>query len=148
MLEVVATVISGCSLGLSLYTYFKTRRLRSMEEQLNQLLLEKEQREASSLNQAELSANIVRLGSSKHRLKVFNRGRSVAHNVEIAFPEGNDLVVPSDIDSKFPLEALDRGQSVELWVAAHMRSKRKLAVQLTWEDADGTTRTRRVYVML
>lgn len=78
------------------------------------LMLDKEEREAAHEKEADLGANFVPIGSNKRRLRVFNKGRAVAYHVTIDFPEGNDMVLEQDIQEKFPLELLERGQSVDL----------------------------------
>lgn len=53
---------------------------------------------------------------------------------ELSYPEGNDVVIDSEVADKFPMESLERQQSVELIVAVHMQTKRKHVVRLIWED--------------
>ncbi|MBH3379621.1 hypothetical protein I5R98_13700 [Pseudomonas asiatica] len=74
------------------------------------------------------------MGNSKYRLKVFNKGKAPAHHVTIDFPEGNEVILESDIESKFPLQLLDVHQSVELIAAVHMGTRSKHLVKLEWED--------------
>jgi hypothetical protein len=54
--------------------------------------------------------------------------------VTIGFPEGNEVILESDIESKFPLQLLDVHQSVELIAAVHLGTKSKHLVKLEWED--------------
>jgi hypothetical protein len=54
--------------------------------------------------------------------------------VSLSFPDGNDCLVQSDIDSKFPLETLDTLQSVELIASISLGSKSKHSIKLTWSD--------------
>ncbi|MCO7575748.1 MULTISPECIES: hypothetical protein [Pseudomonas chlororaphis group] len=84
--------------------------------------------------QADLGVTFVKLGSSKYRLKVFNKGKAPARHVTIEFPEGNEVIPESDIESKFPLQLLDVHQSLELVAAVHMGTKSKHLVKLEWED--------------
>lgn len=44
------------------------------------------------------------------------------------------MVINSEITDKFPMESLERHQSVELIAAVHMNTKRKHVVRLIWED--------------
>lgn len=134
-------IIAGCALLLSSYATWQTisfnRRQKTLiesQEKLNILLLEKENEDALKEKRADLGATFIKLGSSKYRLKIWNKGNSTARNVRIEFPEGNDILIGSEVEEKFPLENLEKFQSVELIAAVHMQSRRKHVVRLIWED--------------
>lgn len=134
-------VIAGLAFLLSGYATWQTvsfnKRQKSLvesQEKLNTILLEKENEDALKGKQADLGASIIKLGSSKYRLKVWNKGAATARNVRIEFPEGNDLVIESEVTDKFPMESLEKYQAVELIAAVHMQTKRKHVVRLVWED--------------
>lgn len=148
-------IIAALALVLSAYATWRSHRFKEKQEEfldiqrkVNALVLEKEEREAAQANQADLGANFFSLGSSKHRLKVFNRGRAIAHEVEIAFPGGNDVVIQADVQDKFPMETMEPGQSVELIAAVHTGTKRKQVIRLTWKDADGREQEKIVHATL
>lgn len=134
-------VIAGLALLLSGYATWQTvsfnkkqKSLVESQEKLNNLLLEKENEGAVKEKSADLGASFIKLGSSKYRLKVWNKGSATARNVRIEFPEGNDVIIDSEISDKFPMESLERHQSVELMAAVHMQTKPKHVVRLIWED--------------
>lgn len=134
-------VIAGLAFLLSAYATWQTvsfnkkqRSLADSQEKLNNRLLEKEHEDSMRERRADLGASFIKLGSSKYRLKIWNKGAATARNVRLEFPEGNDVVVDSDVTDKFPLESLERHQSVELIAAVHMQTKRKHVVRLIWED--------------
>jgi hypothetical protein len=134
-------VIAGLAFLLSGYATWQTvsfnKRQKSLvesQEKLNKLLLEKENEGAVKEKSADLGASFIKLGSSKYRLKIWNKGPATAKNVRIEFPEGNDVVIDSEVSDKFPMESLERHQFVELIAAVHMQSKRKHVVKLIWED--------------
>jgi hypothetical protein len=87
----------------------KQNKLIESQDRLNKLLLEKEATEILNIKKA-------------------------ARNVSLSFPDGNDCLVQSDIDSKFPLETLDTLQSVELIASISLGSKSKHSIKLTWSD--------------
>ena len=145
-------VIAGAALALSAYATIKTLRfnerqksLIESQERLNQLLLQKEEDDAISATKAYLGANFVKMGNNNLRLKVFNKGKATAHNVRIEFPDGNEVVILSDVESKFPLEVLEQHQSVELIASVAMGSKSKHHVKLTWDDVSGTDHSKSLY---
>jgi hypothetical protein len=134
-------VIAGLAFLLSGYATWQTvsfnkkqKSLVESQEKLNNLLLEKENEDALKEKHADLGASFIKLGSSKYRLKIWNKGSATAKNVRVEFPEGNDVVIESELADKFPMESLERYQSVELIAAVHAQTKRKHVIRLTWED--------------
>jgi hypothetical protein len=134
-------IIAGLAFLLSSYATWQTvsfnkkqKSLVESQEKLNNLLLEKENEDSLKEKRADLGASFIKIGSSKCRLKIWNKGSSTARNVKIEFPEGNDVVIDSEVADKFPMESLERHQSVELIAAVHMQTKRKHVVRLIWED--------------
>jgi len=134
-------VIAGLAFLLSAYATWqavsfnkKQKNLVASQERLNNRLLEKEDEDALKGKRADLGASFIKLGSSKYRLKIWNKGAATARNVRLEFPEGNDVVIGSDVTDKFPMESLERHQSVELIAVVHMQTKTKHVVRLIWED--------------
>ena len=118
-------VLSG---GLAILFGYRTFRL-------SQFQITKEKAEADALKKADLGANFYTLGTNKRRLKIFNKGRSTARNVRIAFPEDIDCLQQEDIDARFPLEVLAVHQAVELPVYRTIEMTRtKYKIELTWDD--------------
>lgn len=134
-------VIAGLAFLLSGYATWQTvsfnkkqKSLVESQEKLNNLLLEKESESSLREKSADLGASFIKLGSNKYRLKIWNKGAAAAKNVRIEFPEGNSVVIESEISDKFPMECLERHQSVELIASVHTQSKRKHVIRLIWED--------------
>lgn len=126
----------------------RQKSLIESQERLNQRLLEKEEAESISAKKADFGASFIKLGNSNYRLKIWNKGKAPAHDVSIQFPEGNDCIVESEIAEKFPLEALDTHQSVELIAAVHMGTKRKHAIKFLWSDSLSQENEKTVYPTL
>lgn len=147
--------IASFALLFSFYATFKTiqfnnkqQKLNESQAELNALLLAKETAGAEVEKQAELGVSFLKLGNSKYRLKVFNKGKAPARNVTIDFPEGNDVVSETDIDSKFPLQLLDVHQSVELIAAVSFGNKSKHLIRLEWTDGREERVTKEVWATL
>jgi hypothetical protein len=148
-------VVAGLAFVLSAYATWKTvqfndrqKSLIESQQKLNQRLLEKEDAESTAERKADLGATFIKLGSHNYRLKIWNKGRAAAKNVSIDFPEGNDCLIDSDISSKFPLESLERHQSVELIASIHMGSKSKHTIKLMWADDFSPSNEKIVYPTL
>jgi hypothetical protein len=148
-------LISLIALFVSAFAAWKTIRfnerqksLIESQERLNALLLEKEHGEVETSKKADLGATIVKLGNSKYRLKIWNKGSAAARNVSISFPEGNDIVDDTEVNDKFPLESLGTFDSVELIAFVSMDTKRKQVVCITWADDFSDKNSRTVYPTL
>lgn len=148
-------IIASLALFFSIFATVKTinfnnrqRSLIESQEKLNNLLLEREASESATERQANLGASFIKLGSNKYRLKIWNKGKAIARNVSLEFPEGNDVLLERDIDEKFPMEALDTYQSVELIASVHMGTKSKHAIRLIWADEHNERNEKLVYATL
>lgn len=154
-MDIIQAVFTALAFFLSVYATYKTvkfnKRQNEMAEvqvELNKLLLRKETNEAIGSFKAELGVNFIKIGNSSTRFMVFNKGRGTARNVRLAFPDGNEIIVQSDIDSKFPLENMEQHQSVELIAAVYMQSPRKMTVELIWDDDTGMNQSKLFYPTL
>jgi hypothetical protein len=130
----VFSVLSAIGAGISIW---RTRNSRQITDQLNVLMLERAQREASESQQAELGANFISIGSDKTRLRIFNRGKAPAYDVRLEFPDGYDPVEKNDVDTKFPMAILEKHQNVDLLCACHWGSPSKLKVKFFWKSPEG-----------
>lgn len=131
----IANLIAGLALAFSMYTFFRQRSYTENQDKLNKLLLDKELLANQSDKKADLAASFIRVGTkSSYRLKVWNKGRATAKNVTIDFPNGNEIIIESDLKSKFPLETLEPQAGVELLAAVHMGIKPKHTIKLLWDD--------------
>jgi hypothetical protein len=148
-------IIAGFALILSAYATWQTvtfnkkqKSLVESQEKLNNLLLEKEKSESDSAKQAELGANFIKVGPNKTRLKVWNKGPALAREVMVEFPEGNDIVIASELTEKLPMEVLEKHQAVEFIAAPHMQSRRKYTLKLIWRDERPEINEKVVYLTL
>ena len=105
-------------------------------------------KEESNAGRADLGATFVKLGSSKVRLKIWNKGKATARNVRVEITDVDDIFIPSEIQEKFPLETLEQHQFVELIASPHLGSKLKHAVRLMWEDDHSADNDKTVYPTL
>jgi len=140
-----ALVLSAYATWVTLKFNDRQKSLIESQEKLNNLLLEKEEQENRSVKRADLGTTFVNLGSSKYKLKVWNKGKAAARNVRMEFPEGNDVLIDSDINRKFPLETLEPHQSVDLIAAVHMGTKSKHVIKLVWDDDSGKNNEKVTY---
>ena len=144
----VALLISGYAVWTT--TKFNKRQLSLAEsqKQLNALLLKQGRSEAFNASKADPDASFIKLGSKGYKLKIWNKGQAAARDVRIDFPDGSDVVFGSEVQEKFPLEALERFQSVELNAAVCIGTKLKHKIRLTWTDDSSDTNEKMVYPTL
>jgi hypothetical protein len=151
----ISDCIAAAAFAFSLYSTWRSHRFKKKEEailelqkKVNELIIEKETRASIEMRQADMGANLVPVGRNSWRLKVFNKGKACAHDVRIDFPDGNNLVIDSDIDDKFPMESMEPGQSVDLITVVHLQTKPKHKIHLAWQDAEGNLRDKTSIVTL
>jgi len=148
LIAIIALALSGYAILTT--SKFNKRQLSLIEtqEQLNKRLLEQGESDALAARKADVGASFVKLGGSKYRIKVFNKGKAPARNVMIEFPEGESPVPQSEIRDKFPMEVLEQHQSVDLIAAVSMGTPSKLTAILKWADDHAENNEKTVYLTL
>ena len=134
-LGAIASVIAAIAAVIALW---RTRNLPKLEQsvhntqnELNKLLLRKEKADAITAECADFSARFVKIGSSKWRLKIANKGKASAQDVDVDFPDSGIILGAED---KFPMAVMEPGDSVELIAAIAMGDPPKIQVKISWKD--------------
>ncbi|MFP1808740.1 hypothetical protein [Lonsdalea quercina] len=114
----------------------KQKDIKDEQDKLRKLLLEKETKSAINEMKAELGARLVKIARNNYRLKIFNRGRVEAKNIDIHFPnnDGNEYLSMHDVDDKFPYEVLHPQHGIEILAGISSESKTKYRIKLIWDD--------------
>ena len=139
--------IALAALAVSIYTIISSevksrksdreqRVIKDEQDRLRKLLLEKETKSAISEMKAELGARLVKIANNNYRLKIFNRGKVEARNLEINFPDndGNKYLSMHDVEDKFPYEVLHPQHGIEILAGLSFGSKNKYRIKLIWDD--------------
>ncbi len=140
-IAILALLISG-------YVAWRQHSVNASQEKLNEFLHEQGESQALDARKADLGTSFIKLGKSNHRLKIWNKGKATARNVRIEFPDGCDVVIKSDVESKFPLESLDPHHTVELIAPVHLGTKSKHHIKLIWDDSSGDNNEKSTYPTL
>lgn len=140
-------IIALGAFALSIYTVISSevrasksdkeqKVIKKEQDRLRKLLLEKETKSAINEKKAELGARIAKVAKDNYRLKVYNRGKVEARNINIHFPDndGNEYLVMSNVKDKFPYEILHPYQTIEVIASPHFGNKTKYRVNITWDD--------------
>ena len=98
MVEIISIIISLLALGFSLYQHFVYgRRIEKQQMQLNQLELERHQRENEDRKKACIRGNIIQGSRPGSRtLKIFNAGQSEARNIKVEWLDETDEIFIRD----------------------------------------------------
>lgn len=150
--QTVSNIIAVLAFAAAIWSVVQTSRFNKRQnnfsetaERLNRMLIERESNEAASQLKGDIGANFIKIGKSTYRLKVFNRGAR-ASNIRIDFLSGEDLILKSQMNEKFPIPALERHQSVELIAAPHFQSTNRAHVKLMWDDSAGKDHTKELWI--
>lgn len=136
--SVASAVVAFVALIVSMISIHKTNKFGETTDRLNRLLIEREQAEGITSKQADLSANIIQIGKTNYRLKIFNRGKGVANNVRLLdMDKENTVLIANDIQRKFPVPILEQHQYVDLAAAVTMGSGPRIHIKLIWDDETG-----------
>lgn len=135
----LALVLAGVSLYRSHRSDKRQNELAATTEKLNRLLIERELQAEQDSKRADLSANLVKVGENRWRLRVCNRGKGTARNVRLVDLQGNhSILVKGDIQAKFPLGLLEQHQSADVVAAILLSSPRRAHIKLLWDDDTGS----------
>lgn len=97
--------------------------------------------------QANVFARAFREGKD-WKVKVSNAGPSEAKNVRLVLDDQNHLVSENAVKGKFPMDRMEKGQSVDFWVFVHISSPRKETLMIQWDDSSGANREKRIEITL
>lgn len=125
-------IISILSFLMSIFTLFRTEKVRNQQIEINKRELEKIKQEKQKENSIILNAKILHLGDNKHKLKVSNIGGKTAYNVVASInKDSNIIMLNNEIQ---PYEELLKNDNYEISIVYYDSSASKCTVTLTWED--------------
>jgi len=135
--EDIALLVSVISmLGTVITFFFYDKRIKAQEKKINAFQLKKFVEEEEENKKAELRATVYQTGHNR-KIKVYNRGKACAKNVNLLFPEDHPLLLTN---SPFPIEYMHSQDFNELVVHLRTGTKNKIEVVITWDDDFGTNR--------
>jgi hypothetical protein len=78
-------------------------------EELSRLQYDREYAALREEKEAKISARFVHMRRGNYRLKIANVGKSAARNLDLEFPEGNDIFLRQSLSEKLPFNSLKPG---------------------------------------
>lgn len=130
-LQIISISLSFLALCLSLYTYFKhDAKLKKQNALINQLQLEKLNKEKENAKRAVVEANVINKEKGERLVKVYNKGKTTARNVIIKFPEEAKVFI-SDYPSPIDIRPQN---SIEIVLHTFKESPDVLKLDFEWND--------------
>lgn len=123
----------------AIYKKLQYHRLKQehaqLQEQMDRLFLRQQAEEAQASEKAELDVQFIRHEDERHpKLQIRNLTTSLAKNIRIEFPDGNNLILQQDIEQQFPVAVLNKHKAIECAIAVYNNAPRKIKVELIWDD--------------
>lgn len=131
-MNIVAIIISSLALIFSVFTYLKhDKKIKHQSELLNKYHLEKIEKEKEQEKKAIIEANVIPGQKGSITIKVYNRGKSIARNVNVIIPENDGYHVfinPCPIDIR-PQNGID----IKLGALLDKHPD-KIEIEFEWSD--------------
>lgn len=116
-------IISLLVFTFSIFTFLR-------QEKINRLTLKKLEKEEEQEKCARIEANVIKHEKGRRDIKVYNKGKAIARNVVVTFPE-NPNFLKSDYPS--PIDILPQ-HSLEIRTTVFMGSPKIIKIVFEWDD--------------
>ncbi len=130
-MEIAGIIISIIALILSAYTYFKhDYKIKQQEKLLNDYQIAKIETEKVESLKAIIEANTFEIKNGKNVIKVYNKGKCEARNVNVTIPENEGyevLINPCPINIK-------PQNGIEILLLLFMNYPDKIKIEFEWSD--------------
>ena len=133
-MAVAGFIISCLALLGGVFTYCKhDKKIKSQDEKINQYKLELIKKQKVDEKKAIIEAHIIKGDRYKRIIKVYNKGKAIARNVNVIIPEmGNFQVAnnPCPIDIRHQ-------NNIDIEIRAFMSkdsSNSKIDIEFEWSD--------------
>ncbi|HCC85082.1 MAG TPA: hypothetical protein DEQ06_00545 [Porphyromonadaceae bacterium] len=133
-MAIAGLVISCFALLWGLFTYFKhDKKIKSQDEKIKQYKLELIEKQKENEKKAIIEAYIIKGESYKRIIKVYNKGKAIAKNVNVILPEISNFHVshnPCPIDIR-------PQNNIDIEIRAFMSKDNinsKIDIEFEWSD--------------
>lgn len=138
--ETITLIISGFSLVLAIISFVKSNKSQKLQNQVNAIEVklkeyELKEKEMQQQKQSCVEANIIHISKSNYKIKIWNSGNAVAHNVSASWNIQKGIIL-FDKD-KMPFETLEPQRGFELSISTYNGAPGKLCITTKWEDENG-----------
>ena len=131
-MEILGIILSSFAIILSVYTYLKhDKEIKQQSFLINKYQLEKIIKEKEEEKKALIEANVISGQKGTKIIKVYNRGKSIARNVNIIIPENDGYHV---FANPSPIEIRPKN-GIEINLSTYMGNRPdKIRIEFEWED--------------
>ncbi len=152
VLNIIAIVISGVSLAMSIFMTPFSLKAYKLQNKVNELDIglkqnELEQREKENQETVDITSEVVRTEKNKYQMIVQNSGNVPARNVVVKITDGENISI-CGASNMMPYQSLGPGKSFNLALITNISSANKFKITITWEDKNGTKSTREQFCSL
>lgn len=130
-MEIAGLVISIIALLLALFTYFKhDLKIKKQAALINKYQIEKIEKEKTGEKKAVIEANVIKGNKGTRQLKIYNKGKSIAKNVIVTFPNIDGFQV---INNPCPIDIKPQN-GIEISLIVFMVRPDKIDIKYNWSD--------------
>ena len=130
-MEIAGIVISLFALFLATFTYFKhDLKIKQQAALLNKYQLEKIETEKEEGKRAIIEATVIKADKGKRIIKVYNKGKSSAKEVNVKIPELKGFMV---MRNPCPIEIRPQN-GIEIPIIVFMGCPDKIDLEFEWSD--------------
>ncbi len=131
-MEIAGIIISILALSFSTFTYFKhDKKIKQQSKLLNNYHLEKIEKEKEEEKKAKIEAFVVKEHNGTRTIKVYNKGKSIANNVNVIIPENEGYHV---FTNPCPIDIRPQN-SIEIKLGALIENHTdKIRIEFEWSD--------------
>lgn len=130
-MENVSLILSILAIVGSLMGYLlHDRRLKAQELKINAYNLFKIESEQLELKKAEVRASLIKGDRGKCTVKIYNKGKSRAHQVRLIMDDQDFLIS----NTAFPLAFMNSQESAEFYIHLTMGSPDSMLLKIMWDD--------------
>lgn len=130
-MELFGIIIALLALTLSLFTYIKhDLKIKKQDAILNSYQIEKIRAEKEQEQKAIIEANVVTDHKDRKIIKVYNKGRAIARNVNVIIPQNDGFkmtINPCPIDIK-------PQNGIEIMLIVFCNCPDKIKIDFEWKD--------------
>ncbi len=131
VIECAPIIISVLALGFSLYTHFKyDDKIKKQNALINKFTLDKLEKEKEQEKRAVIVANVDEREKSSRVIKVNNKGKAIAKNVVVSFPDKPNILI---INNPSPIDILPN-HSINIRINVYSGSPNTTEIAFEWED--------------
>ncbi|MBN2891094.1 MAG: hypothetical protein JXL97_04435 [Bacteroidales bacterium] len=131
-MEIIGIILSILALSLSIFTYFKhDKKIKQQSRLLNEYNLEKIVKEKEEEKKAKIEAFVVKENKGTRTVKIYNKGKSLAKNVNVKIPEHDGYHV---FTNPCPIDIRPQN-SIEIKLGALIENHPdKIKIDFEWSD--------------